>query len=508
MARIRESSVKHVLAVLAVLASAPAAFAAPSEAQCAARDNATPALLQQCIRLPFLWGHLSRLQAIADANPGPTGHGNRDTGTTGYRQSVEYVAGLMRQAGYAVSVQTYTWLHYHVQSVALTADGVALAPERDFAVARLSAAGTVDAVLQEAGTGCAAADFTGFRRGGAALLARGACSAEVAIGNAAAAGAAAAMLYNAPAASGAPLRHAHQDGLAFEAMLGAPSAIPAIAYASNRVGAALAASVHAGRAPMLHLALTAGRYTDQDYNLIADSPYGDARHTLVIEGHLDAIYGAGMLDNGSGSVSILQTALALAHTPTLNRLRYIWFGGEELGLLGSAYYTKHLTAAEKSRIAFDLDADVTATPNYDVLVASARYAPNVAKFPANVVPDSAPGDAAFLAYFGAHRIPATPAWFGNEGTDSNSFSLIGIPNTGILTQQDCCKTKAEVAVWGGEVGNYEGQLHSFNGGCVDQPHRWCDNLSNNDPAVFEAVSKAVATVTLQLANTAGLGTHP
>jgi hypothetical protein len=32
------------------------------------------------------------------------------------------------------------------------------------------------------------------------------------------------------------------------------------------------------------------------------------------------------------------------------------------------------------------------------------------------------------------------------------------------------------------------------------PHRWCDNLSNNDPFVFELVSKGVAAVTLKLAN--------
>ena len=47
-----------------------------------------------------------------------------------------------------------------------------------------------------------------------------------------------------------------------------------------------------------------------------------------------------------------------------NKLRFIWFGGEELGLLGSAYYVNNLSSTELSHIGYDLDADVTATPNY------------------------------------------------------------------------------------------------------------------------------------------------
>ena len=91
---------------------------------------------------------------------------------------------------------------------------------------------------------------------------------------------------------------------------------------------------------------------------------------------------------------------------------------------------------------------------------------------------------------------------GNNGTDSLSFALAGVPDTGILTQQDCCKRHWETELWGGFLGNYEGKIPGFNGGCVDHPHRWCDNLSNNDPFVFVLVSKAVAYVTFELANRA------
>ena len=72
-----------------------------------------------------------------------------------------------------------------------------------------------------------------------------------------------------------------------------------------------------------------------DYNVIAESKGGDPNHVLVVDAHLDAIYGAGMLDNASGSATILDVAQMMAKVKPQNKMRFIWFGGEELGLLGS-----------------------------------------------------------------------------------------------------------------------------------------------------------------------------
>ena len=143
---------------------------------------------------------------------------------------------------------------------------------------------------------------------------------------------------------------------------------------------------------------------------------------------------------------------------------------------------------------------MTATPNFDYLIADPAEAPNVDQFPPNVVPESKIGNQFFEDYFKSVNVPAQSAWFGNQGTDSNAFSLIGIPNTGILTQQNCCKKSWEVAIWGGTTGNYEGKIPGSDGGCVDLPRRWCDNLSNNDPVVLERASKATAYVVFNLAN--------
>jgi hypothetical protein len=50
-----------------------------------------------------------------------------------------------------------------------------------------------------------------------------------------------------------------------------------------------------------------------------------------------------------------------------------------------------------------------------------------------------------------------------------------------------------------ETGRSEGNVSSFDGGGVDNPFHWCDNLSNNDPAVPTFMSKAFANMVVQMA---------
>jgi hypothetical protein len=463
---------------------------------CDERVNDTPAKLDTCITMSSLWGILSNFQTISDQNPGPDGHGNRDSGTPGYEASVDYVAGLMRRAGYTVTVQQYVFASPELTGTpqfGTTSHSYSF--NREWFVALRSGSGAVTAPVEapsRSRDGCFATDLAGFTRGAIALIERGQCSADVQVANARSVGARAVILYLA-------------EGGAYRPRLNYPAEIPVIGVAMGAVGPDLIRQSESGRAPYAHIDIQMRRRSVTDFNLIAESPFGDAAHTVVIEAHLDSIFGAGMLDNASGSTSILKTALALANTPTHNRLRYIWFGGEELGLLGSSYYTTHLTPAELHRIVFDVDADVTATPNFDIQIANPAYASDVGQFPKNVVPQSRVGNDAFADFFKSSGVVSRPVSFGNDGTDSNSFALVGVPDTGVLTRQDCCKQQSEVQLWGGYPGNYEGNIPSFDGGCVDMPNLWCDNLSNNDPFILVLVSRAVAHVTLKLANDAALG---
>ena len=56
-------------------------------------------------------------------------------------------------------------------------------------------------------------------------------------------------------------------------------------------------------------------------------------------------------------------------------------------------------------------------------------------------------------------------------------------------------------MFGGFTGNYEGNVPSFDGGCVDNPFRWCDNLDNNDPQVMTFMSKTFDNMAIKMAQT-------
>jgi aminopeptidase YwaD len=59
---------------------------------------------------------------------------------------------------------------------------------------------------------------------------------------------------------------------------------------------------------------------------------------VIVCGHYDSIGGTGTNDNGSGLVSILETARLLKNIPTEYSIKFINFSGEEDGLYGSKHY--------------------------------------------------------------------------------------------------------------------------------------------------------------------------
>jgi Peptidase family M28/PA domain len=482
----------------------------PSAAVCASRVNDTETKLVDCIQQDALWAHMQAFQQIADENPGPDGHPSRNSGEPGYLASVNHIADLMRAAGYRVTIQTYPLFYRAFTPTPMFAEvspaEQSFALGTDWTAPLYTGGGDVTAQVQPVGgilipapsassstSGCSPGDFAGFVPGRVALIQRGTCIFAQKAGNAVAAGASGVIIFNdgSPGDTGAGPCGSFNPG------------VPVVCLASYAVGQSLYQQAGAG-AVMVHISVAFIQDPDRpDYNLIADSPYGDSNHVVVVDAHLDAIFGAGMLDNASGSATILEIALKLAKTHARNQLRYIWFGGEELGLYGSAYYTQHLSSTDVARIAFDVDADVTATPNYVYAIADPANSSGRKFFPAAGVQASKIGNDFFASYFTSAGLPYE--YRSNDGTDSYNFSLIGVPNTGVLTGQDCCKGAGDVGLFGGTTGNYEGNVPGTDGGCVDRPFLWCDNLDNNDPVVLTTVSKAVASVVFKLADDASLG---
>jgi Peptidase family M28/PA domain len=518
--RLLRLSVAAALAFAVVIV--PATVSAAPKVNCDTQVNDTPDELLPCITKDDLWAHMQAFQAIADANPGPDGHASRNSGEPGYKASVDYVANLMTEAGYNVTIQTYKFFYYAfagtptLQEASPVAHDYGLLDEwgpgqslGSATAAGLQAAGGIIIPPTDTPTstsGCTMADFNGFVAGRIALIQRGGCNFGVKVLNAKAAGASGVVIFN------EGNKNPDRTGLVIGSLVDAAGnrIVPDIpvAFTTFAVGNTLFSqyqdAVKNGTAvPILSLSIPAVFDPNRDdYNLIAESKGGDKNHVLVVDAHLDAIYGAGMLDNASGSAAILDIAQEMKNVNPLNKLRFIWFGGEELGLLGSAYYVNNLSATERSHIGYDLDADVLATPNYSIGVLDPAGpdlfgGTSTATFPNRVYKASMVARDQAVAYFDS--IGKNHKFFSPVGTDAFSFNEIGIPASGLLTGQDCCKPQDEVDLFGGFLGNYEGNVPSFDGGCVDLPFRWCDNLSNNDPDVLTFMSKAFATMVVQMA---------
>ena len=506
--------------LLGLTVAVPSAGAITS-AQCANRVNNTAPKLLECIQTNDLMQPMKDLENIAIAHPGPDGHPSRNSGEPGYLASALYVANLMSQWGYKVNIQTYKFFYFQFLGTPVFRETSPVA--HDYTIIDDwnpgQSSGTTTATVQPAGgivipptptssstSGCTAADFANFVPGNIALIQRGGCNFGVKVLNAQAAGATGVIIFN----EGNPGRTANLSGSLSDANGNRIVPTIPVSFTSFATGQDLYNQYNAAVAndtalPTVNLDIQSVSDPNRDdYNVIAESKSGDPNHVLVVDAHLDAIYGEGMLDNASGSVTILDIAHMMAKVKPHNKMRFIWFGGEELGLLGSNYYVSNLSTTELSKIGYDLDADVTATPNYDIGIldpaAVDLFGRTVStQFPANVYAPSQIARDQAIKYFdsqGQNHILFSPV-----GTDAFVFNEAGVPASGVLTGQDCCKTQQEVDLFGGYTGNYEGNVPSTDGGCVDNPFRWCDNLGNNNFAVMTFMTRGFAQMVVHEAFT-------
>ena len=87
----------------------------------------------------------------------------------------------------------------------------------------------------------------------------------------------------------------------------------------------------------MHIELSVSTRTARASNVIADLP-GRQSGVVLLGGHLDSVAsGPGINDNGSGSALVLEVARQARrlHVRPRHGLRFAFWGGEELGLLGS-----------------------------------------------------------------------------------------------------------------------------------------------------------------------------
>lgn len=98
-------------------------------------------------------------------------------------------------------------------------------------------------------------------------------------------------------------------------------------------------------------------------NVFAETKSGDPNTVLMLGAHLDSVpAGAGINDDGSGCALLLELFKTLSSTTTPvtlhNKIRFAWWGAEEIGLVGSKYYTSTLPQPDITALLAYLNFDM------------------------------------------------------------------------------------------------------------------------------------------------------
>jgi Zn-dependent M28 family amino/carboxypeptidase len=481
--------------MVASLACAAGAVAAP--------NNNNSSKLRQAVSAAGIMEHAQALQAIADANQGA-----RVSGTPGYDASAQYVADRAAAAGLDVSFQEFEYEYGLLDIVPPILRRVSPTPARDYEAGLFagffggdfgsmfpSPDGDVTATIWSVDlnlnppaafpsntSGCELGDFTGMPAGSIALIQRGTCNFAVKFANARTAGAGAVILFN-EGNAGVPDRQ--------ESVLVDGSSlvnIPGVS-ADFRVGRELANGVASGTTG------TVGRVRVDQFvgdlttsNVIAETPGGAADNVVVVGAHLDSVpLGPGINDNGSGSGGILEIAEQLQKTKPRNKIRFMWFGAEESGLLGSQFYIDSLPQSERDKIAAMLNFDMIGSPNY------ARFVYDGDLSDSEPPPGGAPETSAaiedlFLDYFASQGLATEPTAFDGR-SDYGPFIFAGIPAGGLFTGAEVLKTPAQAAIFGGMANVPFDRCY----------HIFCDTVSNVNLTGLEEMADAAAHATISLA---------
>jgi Zn-dependent M28 family amino/carboxypeptidase len=454
---------------LAAVLAISALVAAPTATASAATEPAGPALAKKLAKKVTVEGvnrHLIAFQRIADRNGG-----TRAALTPGYDASVEYVAGKLRDEGFIVTTPTFNFDTQVVDAKTATVGGVnyeALVMTASPQTPAGGVTGPLRVVPEDATTGCEATDFNGQDfTGSVALIRRGGCTFEQKHLNAFAAGAVAVLVSN------------NVDGPLSNVTLTNPGKIPT-GGVSKADGTTLATK--AGSAITVDM-----RYhleTRTQRNVIAQTRTGRTSNVVMAGAHLDSVeLGAGINDNGSGSASLLETALQMGSRPKVdNAVRFAWWGAEELGLIGSEEWVRSLTFEQQLDIALYLNFDMVGSPNAAYFIYDGDDSDAVGAGPGPF--GSAQIEKAFADYFAAKGVPTEGTDFSGR-SDYGEFIAQGIPAGGLFTGAEGVKTAAQAAKWGGTAGvAYDPCYHSK-----------CDNLGNLDRVALGRNAGALAFVT-------------
>ncbi len=310
------------IGVPATLANEPSA--PPAQAQ-KAFDNK----IIKKIRADNMYNHIAKLAAKP-----------RVAGSEAEWKAVQYIEDRFSSYGYETEIQPFTFENYYAPNVFVTANEQTLT-SNSFTY---TPNGVVTADLVYAGFG-QASDVEGTDMSGkVALVQRGEISFAEKVLNAAKAGASAVIIFN------------NESGV-INGTLGEANDnyVPAVAL-SQTDGEKLRSALTEGQTVSVTVSVTDGRIVEEtSHNVIAikkPTQKNKATDKIVVVGaHHDSVPGApGANDDASGVAASLELARVIANMPTDTEIRFVTFGAEELGLIGSYEYVDSLSQNERDRI--------------------------------------------------------------------------------------------------------------------------------------------------------------
>jgi hypothetical protein len=458
-------------ACAATLVVAPSAWATnghhpkPSPKSKEAREFVSDVGLRKIVR------HQAALQRIARRN-GDT----REVLSGGYTESLDYVVKKLRRYGYRPEINMFNF-PFWAETAPAVLNRVAPPPTKvyrygtaaddgspnvDFITLGYAGTGTLTnakvvatndiidpppAVAGASTSGCEDADFPANTAGNVVLIQRGTCAFVDKAERAQRLGAAGVIIFNDGVGAGRqnPVFVLNQVDLH----------IPAV-ISSFALGNELYQAIKAGQDVRVDFS-TFGALQDRFLpQVLAETRGGDRNNVLVVGAHLDSVpAGPGINDDGSGVATLLAQARAMArHDNAKNirqKIRFMWFGAEENGLVGSQYYAHNLSDAEVKKIDGMLDYDMLASSNYVRFLYDGD--------------GSEPGNEQFQGPPGSGLIEKVQDdWFKSKGlatdrvpfdgrSDYVGFTDRGIPAGGIFAGAEQPKTAEQEAIYGGAAGS-------------------------------------------------------
>jgi len=97
------------------------------------------------------------------------------------------------------------------------------------------------------------------------------------------------------------------------------------------------------------------RYYSQ--NVVLTVP-GQSEQFIVVGAHYDTLAVPGASDNASGTALLLESAYHMRDADNYYTIVYVFFGAEEIGLIGAHYFVDNMTGEEHDNLLMMINADV------------------------------------------------------------------------------------------------------------------------------------------------------